>query len=245
MKLKLFSLFILLLLTLLLAACGQGVEETVYDDPDKVAEGESRSIKYEDDKMVGETGPPDKENKILHVGITYWEHRHSKGDTMTDIGIGYAASYTDETVVRHEDGKAASLDEIKFGQTVQINPPRGDSFEGHADEIILLDMAYEEKYRRLLSHNDGLKIVIMYEYGQRMPEEMQEPLFEKANDILEDIGQEANASWHEYNKDFVVDFKEELEIEKFPAIFVFDRKDMLFKAYNVEDVYEFLRNMEE
>ncbi|MCM3611652.1 hypothetical protein M4S82_10345 [Planococcus sp. MERTA32b] len=242
MKFKSLYLGSLLFIALTLSACGteDTVEETIYDDEiDQAA-----ATKFEDDKMIGTTGPPDKENKILGVGISEWEKRHDAPVT-TDEGIGYEAHYDDETIVRNEDGTEASLDDIKFGQKVQINPPRGDSFEGYAEEIILLEMTYEEKYDQLLAHSDGINIVVMYEYGEKLPEEMQESLFEEANNILEDTGKQANASWHEYNKNFVVDFKEELEIGKFPAILVFDRKDMLFKSDDVDEVFEFLRGMKE
>ena len=237
----------LLLISLSLAACGTGtdtdatVEETVYEDE---LVDQSAAIQYEDDKMIGTAGPPDKENKILGLDISEWEKRHD-GPVTTDEGIGYDAFYDEETVVRNEDGTDASLDDIKFGQKVQVNPPRGDSFEGYAEEIIILDMTYEEKYDQLLASSDGYNIVIMYEYGERLPHEMQEPLFEEANNILEETGKQANASWHEYDKDFVVDFKEELNIEQFPVILVFDRKDMLFKSNDVDEVYDFLRGLKE
>ena len=245
MRLKLFYLIILLLLVLLMSACGQGVEETIYDDSGEVAAGdagESRYGNYEDDKMIGTSGPPDKEKKILGVNISEWEKRND-GPVTTDEGIGYDAHYDEETIVRNEDGTEASLDDIKVGQKVQVNPPRGDSFEGYAEEIIVLDMTFEEKYDQLLAHSDGIRIVVMYEYGERTPDEMQEPLFEEANNILEETGMQVNASWHEYDKDFLVDFKEELKIEQFPVILVFDREDLLAKAYEVEEIYEFLRGM--
>ncbi|QHJ69140.1 hypothetical protein [Planococcus halotolerans] len=246
MKFKSLHLGGLLFIALTLSACGSGsatVEETIYEDEPV---DQSAAVQYEDDKMIGTSGPPDKENKILEVGISEWEKRHD-GPTTTGQGISYHASYDDKTAVRNEDGTEASLDDIKFGQKVQINPPRGDSFEGYAEEIIILDMTYEEKYEQLLAHNDGIRIVIMYEYGERLPEEMKdaEPLFEEANNILENTGKQVGASWHEYDKDFVADFKEELEIEQFPAVLVFDRKGMLFKSNDVEEMFDFLRGMKE
>lgn len=244
MKFKPLYLVSLLFIALTLSACGSKdtVEETIYDDEID----QSAATKFEDDKMIGTTGPPDKENKILGVGISEWEKRHD-GPVSTDEGIGYEAHYDDETIVRNEDGTEASLDDIKFGQKVQINPPRGDSFEGYAEEIILLDMTYEEKYDQLLGGNGGINIIIMYEYGERLPEEMKEaePLFEEANNILEETGMQVGASWHEYDKDFVVDFKEELEIEEFPVVLVFDGNGMLFKSDDVEEMFDFLRGMKE
>ncbi len=244
MKFKSLHFGSLLVIGLSLSACGsdanEPIEETIYEDE----LDQSAATPYEDDKMIGTTGPPDKENKILGVDISAWEKRHD-GPVTTDEGIGYSAIYDEETIVRNEDGTDASLDDIKFGQKVQINPPREDSFEGYAEEIILLDMSYEEKYDQLLAHSDGIRVVVMYDYGEKLPYEMQEPLFEKANNILEKTGIQVGASWHEYNKDFVVDFKEELDIEQLPVILIYDREELLFKSDNLDEVYAYLESLKE
>lgn len=242
MKFRPLYLGSLLFTALTLSACGSGATDTVEETISDNEIDQSAAVHFEDDKMIGTSGPPDKEKKILGVNISEWEKRND-GPVTTDEGIGYDAFYDDETIVRNEDGTDASLDDIKLGQKIQVNPPRGDSFEGYAEEIIILDMTYEEKYEQLLAYSDGINIVVMYEYGVKTPDEMQVPLFEEANNILEETGMQVNASWHEYDKDFLVDFKEELEIEQFPVILVFDRQNLLVKAYEVEEIYEFLRGM--
>ncbi len=152
---------------------------------------------------------------------------------------------SDQTVIKDEEYNETSLEDIKRGQKVLVNPPRDDSFEGHPNEIIFLEMTYEEKYSRLLPHTDGMNIVIMYRENEPVPSELQETMYERAMNILEGTEYRATAGWVPYDNDYVVDFKEELDIEQFPVILVFDGKELIFKGYSDEDLYDFFRTLTE
>ena len=137
----LFSLFIF-------TACQNSVDQ----------QEESSSNDYEDDKMVGNIWDINKKDNSVVVNISDWMKRGSKG-THTDEGYSYTAKITEETVMKYENGTKASFDEIKVGQKVQINPPMENNLEVPPEEIILLEMTYEEKYASLLSHIEGFNIV--------------------------------------------------------------------------------------
>lgn len=200
---------------------------------------------YKDDEMIGTVWEVNKDENLVIVDISEWEKRDRKGPDMTDEGYEYVAKIDDNTIFAHENGNEASLDVLKKGQKVLVNPPRGDSFSGYAEEIILLEMTDEEKYWRMLAQIDGFNIVVMYKSDQHYPQEMEEILFENATKIMDEKNIHIGASWIPYNEDFVVDYKEELEIEQFPVIMVFDTEGMIFKGYEVEELYEFLRELEE
>ncbi|MDZ5472968.1 hypothetical protein SM124_14720 [Bacillus sp. 31A1R] len=192
---------------------------------------------YVDDEMIGTVWEVKKGEKIV-VDISEWETRNSKGNKK-DIAYPYAANIKEETVINHEDGTKASIEDIKKGQKVLVNPPRGNDFEGYPEEIVLLEMTYEEKYARLLSHIDGLNLVVMYEDEEKLPSELQEPIYENITNILKNKDQRAVAAWMEYDEDYVVDFKEELGIERFPVMLVFNKEELVFKTYYVDDLYNF------
>lgn len=46
-------------------------------------------------------------------------------------------------------------------------------------------------------------------------------------------------------EDYIVDYKEELDIEQFPDLLVFDDEELKFKGYEVEELYEFFRDLSE
>ncbi|RSL35398.1 hypothetical protein D7Z54_02210 [Salibacterium salarium] len=216
-------LTILIMSTLLITAC----QETKNTD-------EESHGQYEDDKMIGLVREVDTENSVVSVDISRWEKR-DRGNITTDEGYGISAEITDETILQYENTTEALLDDIKEGQKVLINPPKGNGFKGVAEEFILLDMTYEEKYKGLLSHlKDTLNIVVMYEKGETPPPQMDEKLMEK-------IEQETVMTWRPYQKDYVVDYKEELNIEKFPVILVFNSEELVFKTNKVEELYEFFK----
>ncbi|TWT27077.1 hypothetical protein [Planomicrobium sp. CPCC 101110] len=232
---KTFHLVILLFIGVIVSACGINTG----------ANGEYPYGHYEDDRMIGTVSEIGEDRTSIIVDISEWEKRDRKGPSMTDEGYSYIANLSEETRITYEDGTEAHIDDVKKGQKVLVNPPRGTGFEGHPDEIILLEMSYEEKYSRFLSHMDGVNIVVMYENGEKLPMEMQDPLYENVSNILEGTGHSAVAAWIEYDKNYVVDYKEELDLDRFPAILVYDQKELLFKAYNVDDLYRFLENMNE
>lgn len=244
MRQKSFLLISLLIGMLAVSACGKG--------PVSSGDTSSHEVKeypyghYEDDKMIGTASLANKEKNFIEIDISEWKKRDRKGPAITDEGYMYRASFSEDTVITYEDGKAATIDDIKNGQKVLVNPPANDDdSNAHANEIVLLDMSYEEKYRRLLSHIDGFNIVVMYEYGNPPPPEMLEPLYEEASTILSGTNHDIVGAYIEYDPNYVIDFKEELEIEQFPVIFVYNQEELLFKSTNVDEVYEFLEEIKE
>lgn len=200
---------------------------------------------YEDDKMIGTVWEVNKNENSIVIDISEWEKRDRKGPGITDEGYKYTAKLSKETNIKNEDGTEASIDDLKKGQKVLVNPPRGNGFEGHTNEIVLLEMSYKEKYSRLLSHIDGFNIVVMYEDGEELPKEMQDSIYGDVLNILEDTEHKVVAAWVQYDDNYVVDYKEALDIKRMPVMLVFNQEELLFKAYNVEDLYDFFNNLKE
>ncbi|WP_422122295.1 hypothetical protein DHX103_10825 [Planococcus sp. X10-3] len=242
MRRKIHFLTFLLAVAVMASACGtEGNDSGGNSTGDN---GEYPYGHYEDDKMIGTASSVNTTENIIEVDISEWSKRDWKGPNLTSEGYYYNARFSEETAITYENGAAASIDDIKNGQKVLVNPPADDdNSEAHADEIVLMDMTYEEKYWRLLSHIDGFNIVVMYEYGDPPPPEMQEPLYENSLAILEGTEYDAVGAHIEYDSNYVVDFKEELDIEQFPVIFVFDQKEELFKGYTVDELYAFFENI--
>lgn len=232
---------------LFVSACGTSMtatEETESGGNEDAANSDNanRDTEYEDDKMVGTAGIFLENEEFLSVDITEWENRNAEGTTI-DMAYGYNAIITKNTVIKDEDGTAILPETIKEGQKVLINPPRKNDFEGPADEIVVLDMTYEEKYDRFINGN-GLQISVIYDDGNKIPPEMQEPMFEKASHIMSETEESVTTSWIEYNENYVVDFKQEFEVKEFPVILLFDEEKLLFKTFNVEELYDFLEDLQ-
>ncbi len=198
--------------------------------------GENPYGHYEDDKMIGFVQEVDKSKDTVVVDISEWEKRDRKGSVLTDEGYSYIAEMTDETVIELENGSNAILDNVKEGQKVLVNPPVGKEFEGRAQEVILLDMTHEEKYSGLLSHTDGLNIVVMYEEG--------EPISIDIENIMQNIEHKTVGRQMPYPNDFVVDYKSELDFEELPIILVFNREELVFKTHNVDELYNFMETLD-
>ncbi|MEA3319894.1 MAG: hypothetical protein U9Q88_07680 [Bacillota bacterium] len=219
------SFFVLVFFSIsLLTACGSNA----------VGGEENPNSHYDDEKMIGTVWNVSGDS--VEVDISEWEKRDRNGSNGTDEGYSYLAKITEETTIKYENGKEASLNDLRKGQKVLVNPPRGESFEGKLKELVLLDMTFEEKYARFLSHVDGYKLVVMYEEGAVLPLELQDPLYEKVLDFTEE---EVVATWIEYDKEYVVDYKKEFGVEQFPVILVFNREKLVFKTYEVEELYAF------
>ena len=198
---------------------------------------------FEDDKMIGNVWEVSRNTNSIVVDISYWEKRDSKGPNLNSEGYSYSAKLSKDTKIKNEDGSKASIDDIKKGQKVLVNPPRGNEFEGYADEIVLLEMSYKEKYSRLLSHLDGFNIVVMFEDGEKLPEEWQDSIYGEVLKVLEGTEHKAVAAWVPYGENYVVDYKEELQIEQMPVILVFNQEKLLYKFYNVDDLYDYFKSM--
>lgn len=215
----------------IISACGESTE-----DNEEYPYGH-----YKDDKMIGIVSEVNNSESTIVVDISEWEKRDRKGPDMTEEGYEYNAKVTNNTIIKYEEGTETSIEYVQKGQKVLVHPPRENGFEGHPDEIILLEMTYEEKYSQLLSHTDGINIVIMYKDGETLPLEMQETVYENVMNILEGTDYTATAGWVPYDKNYIVDYKEELDIEQFPAMLVFDGKELIYKGYSVDELYDFFR----
>ncbi|WP_096156204.1 hypothetical protein [Bacillus sp. FJAT-45066] len=233
MRQRIQFLVIFLFSVLLFSACASSTGE----------KGEYPYGHYEDDKMIGTVKEVQKNENSVVVNISEWEKRDIKGPNITSEGYSYIAMIADETIIKYENGTEASLDDIQKGQKVLVNPPRGNEFEGYPEEIILLDMAYEEKYSGLLSHIDGFNLVVMYVEGEKLPSEMQELVYGNTLDIMKNKEKKIVATWWEYDEDYVVNYKEELDIERFPVMLVFNQEELVFKTYNVDELYDFFKNL--
>ncbi|MCM3611653.1 hypothetical protein M4S82_10350 [Planococcus sp. MERTA32b] len=208
---------------------------------DATAFGEE-GFHHKDDEMIGWV--VNTKDHVIEMEISEWKKRDSNSET--EEGYAYYASFSEETAIAYEDGTEASVDDIKDGHNLMVFPPaKGNDFKGHADEIVILDMTYEQKYEKFLAHRGGFNIVVMHESGTSLPDEMRDPLFENAGAILAETGQRVGTAWIEYNPDYVVDYKEELDIEQFPVILVYSQEELLFKSTNVDEVYEFLEEIKE
>ncbi|TYS69772.1 hypothetical protein FZC76_05950 [Sutcliffiella horikoshii] len=219
------SFLVLILFSItVLTACGSNA----------VGGEENPNTHYDDEKMTGTVWNVSGDS--VEVDISEWEKRDRKGANGTEEGYSYLAQITDETTIKYENGKEAFLKDLKKGQKVLVNPPRGESFEGKPKELVLLDMTFQEQYTRFLSHIDGYKLVVMYEEGAVLPPELQDPLYEKVLNLTEE---EVVATWIVYDDEYVVDYKKEIGVEQFPVVLVFNREELVFKTYDVEKVYDF------
>ncbi|MFG6149390.1 hypothetical protein [Halobacillus sp. B23F22_1] len=136
---------------------------------------------------------------------------------------------------RYEDGSSASIEEMKDGQKVLVNPPARYKYKGKTEEVVLLDMTHKEKYGEVLSQREGkLKVVVIYEDGRMMPSELDEQM-------LENLNPSPLGSWIKYEEDYVVDYKEEFEIKELPVILVFDQEELLFKTYEREGLEQYFK----
>lgn len=232
---KTFLLIFILAGMLVVSACGQG-------SAINGASSGNSSSSYDDDQMIGHVWTVDQTENIIEVDISEWAKRDSNSDT--DEGYSYFADFSKETAITYEDGTIASVEDLKNGQKLLVNPPmKGDDYKGHADEIVLLDMTYEEKYRKLLSHREGYNIVVMYENEMLPPEQSYETLFMEANSILQGTDHQVWASGIEYDPNYVVDYKAELNIEQFPVYLIFNETEFLLKSYTVDEIYSYFEDL--
>ncbi|WP_415639942.1 hypothetical protein, partial [Paenibacillus lupini] len=129
------------------------------------------------------------------------------------------------------------INSLEIGQKVLINPPKmsDEGIRYKAKEIILLEMSYEEKYKRLLSHQKGKYLTTVFvKEGDSLPATMK--------DKLMGLLSKSPINFGVYQEDFIVDYKQELNIEKFPVILVFDTKGLVFKTNDVDELEAFFNS---
>lgn len=94
---------------------------------------------YEDDKMIGIVENVDAEKSQLVVDISEWHKRDVRGPGIDDYGVSIPIEITDDTVIRNNDGKSITIDNLKMGQKVLVNPPHENNSHYKAKEIVLLN----------------------------------------------------------------------------------------------------------
>jgi len=197
--LKKVSMLLFLLITLILSSC----ENKPYGH-------------YEDSKMIGYVQQIQPENNLLEVDISQWHKRDVRGG-VNDYGVSITVPITDELVIKNEDDTLSELSSIKTGQKVLVNPPK-DVIEGEykAKEIILLDMTYEEKYNRLLSKNKDKYLTTVF-WGEL------DTSSSELESKLMGLVSHSTINFSIYpEKNYVVNFEKELDIEKYPVMLVFE-----------------------
>lgn len=186
------------------------------------------------DKKVGYVLEVDSENNEIVIDISEWETRNISGPVKTLEGYTYLAKINDATIIRYEDGTEASVTDIRNGQKVSLSSIKLDRFLGEVKEIILLEMTLAENYTGLLSPmGDKLNIVVIYEDDLS-------PDIELA--VFKNITENTVGRWIEYDENYVIDYKQEFDIEQFPVALVFNSEELLFKTCDVQDLDEFLNS---
>ena len=188
---------------------------------------------YEDNKMIGIVQQIQPENNLFEVDISQWHKRDVRG-SVNDYGVTITVPITDELVIKNEDGTLSDLSLIKIGQKVLVNPPK-DVIEGEykAKEVILLNMTYEEKYDRLLSKNKDKYLTTVF-WG-----EMDTSSSELESKLI-GLVSHSTINFSTYpEKNYVVNYEKELDIEKYPVMLVFDTEKLVFKTYDVDELIEF------
>lgn len=186
------------------------------------------------DKKVGYVLKVDSKNDEIVIDISEWETRNISDTVRTVEGYSYLAKIKDATIICYEDGTEASVTDIRNGQKISLSSIKLDRFLGDAEEIILLEMTHAEKYAALLSPlDDKLNIVVIYEDDFS-------PDIELA--VFKNITKDTVGRWIEYDENYVIDYKQEFDIEQFPVALVFNSEELLFKTYDVQDLDEFLNS---
>ncbi|SDH83836.1 hypothetical protein SAMN04487975_108138 [Planococcus glaciei] len=231
MELRKMAFMLSCLFISLLAACGQ-IEEDKIKAEDK---GTSESRQFNDQELIGTIGETNPLAHSLYVDHTEWINRHvPSNQAVPDIGYGFQALITDETLMKFENGAPADLKDFKPRQKVKVLPPTEETTPVEIDQIILLEMTYKEKYERFLAPSKGsYNVTVLYEEGDLHGMDV-EKIFDKLSE-----GVELNAGQFPYTENWVVDYKKELGIEKLPVILVFDTEGLIFKTYQEKELYKF------
>ncbi|MCR8656071.1 hypothetical protein [Paenibacillus endoradicis] len=191
---------------------------------------------YEDDKMIGNIERVERANSLVEVNISEWDKRDMKGN-VDAYGVSIPVIITDDLIIKKEDGSLSNINSLKIGQKVLINPPRwideGITYE--AKEIILLEMSYKEKYKQLLSNKKGSYLTTVFvKEGDSLPL--------TTEDTLMGLLSKSPINFGVYQEDFVVDYKQELNIENFPVMLIFDTKGLVLKTYDADEVVAFFND---
>ncbi|HHW36174.1 MAG TPA: hypothetical protein GXX18_02575 [Bacillales bacterium] len=208
----------------------------LYSCSEKVKKDEN-NVEYQDDKMLGFVEKIYSEKDLIVVNINEWYHRDipKDEDTVIASNIITEVKTNDNTVFRYENGTKAVFETLKIGQKVLVTPPISQKKKNVlAMEIVLLDLSYHEKLRDFLSNDTNkLRVSII--------QDAENPLSYDSEGMSDLISQEPTLNFHDYQKDFVVDYKKEFDIEKLPVILIFDTEKLLFKTYNLKDATDFIR----
>lgn len=187
---------------------------------------------YQDNKMIGTVQHVDLDQNVIEVDISEWSKRDIRGG-IDDYGVVLSIEKTDQLVMLNEDGTLSDIDQLKLGQKVFINPPKTKNNSNYeAKEVILMEMTFKEKYKSLLSNSKK-------RYRTTVWETEQYPLQSETREKLMGLLSKSPISFGTYPGDYVVDFKKELEIERFPVMLVFDHKGLVYKTYDAAELAQF------
>lgn len=194
---------------------------------------------YKDDVLIGHFSRVDAEQGIVIVDISEWAHRNDKGPDQEDWGAEYHGKLTSSTVIRNEAGESVDLSTLKDGQIVRIYPP--DSSEDKLDELVVLDMTEQEKYKRmglLAPGKNRLNTVVVS--GQTAGERYDDSKMEEEIPSALQGGLALMGYVPDHNE--LIDVKEKFALEAFPAFLVFDNEKLLYKTYDTAELEKFLQS---
>ena len=189
---------------------------------------------YKDNQMIGTVHTVNSESGYVEVDISEWHKRDVRGD-VDDYGVSLPIEAADGLVLKHEDGSPAEIDQLRIGQKVLVNPPIRDKDDPYqAEEIVLLEMTFEERFEDLISRRKGqYYTTVMEGNGDDITPEMKEKLMGLVSISPLSFG-------GEFPKNHVADYEKELEIDQYPVMLVFDHKGLVFKTYDVDELIDFL-----
>lgn len=187
---------------------------------------------YKDDQMIGTIGRVEPDNNLLEVDISEWVKRDLRGG-INDYGVYIPVDITNDFIIKNEDGTLSDISQLKIGQKVLVNPPKVDENSAYeAKEIIVLKMSYQEKYDQLLSNHKGKYLTtVFHQEGETFPAAVE--------DRLMGLLSKSSINFGAYSEDYVVDYQQELNIEQFPVMLVFDDKGLVLKTYDVDELAAF------
>ncbi|MDQ0115667.1 hypothetical protein [Paenibacillus harenae] len=194
---------------------------------------------YKDDVLIGFFSRVDAEQGEVIVDISDWAHRNDKGPGQNDWGAEYHGKLTSSTIIRNEAGETVDLATLKEGQRVRIYPP--DSSTDKLDELVVLEMTEQEKYKRMgwLAQGKGRLHTVVVS-GENVDERYDDSKMEQEIPSALKGGLALMGYVPDHNA--IIDVKGQFELEAFPAFLVFDNEKLVYKTYDTAELEKFLRS---
>ncbi|HIW33012.1 MAG TPA: DKNYY domain-containing protein [Candidatus Paenibacillus intestinavium] len=214
-------------------------ESVIYSEDAKAKTEHLTYLGYklvEDNQMFGNIARVEPENNLVEVDISEWDKKDIKSN-IDDYGVSILVEITNDLIIKQESGSLSNINSLKIGQKVLLNPPRriDESITYEVKEIIMLEMSDNEKYKRLLSNQQGRYLTTVFiKEGDLLPPTMKETLL--------GLQSQSPMNFRVYQEDYVVDYKQELNIENFPVILVFDTNGLVLKTYDTDEMVAFFND---